>query len=174
MCRRRVRPSFFRPSYSRIARRAQSARDAQYEGMERRKALGRLRGALGRILRSTHLNTVRRRSCALRSAHSPSGAPPRQACAVWAHLRGIFRLRAALAYAGKHPRQTERAPRARTVVSVGRGPKPPGSWLTRPARRQPHPVPPARRLMRTPSNGQDAANINAETSAGISSAVDFL
>jgi hypothetical protein len=31
--------------------------------------------------------------------------------------------------------------------------EPPGSGVTNPARRQPHPVPPARRLMMTPSNG---------------------
>jgi hypothetical protein len=51
---------------------------------------------------------------------------------------------------------------------------PPGSGVTNPARRQPHPVSPSQRLAMTPLSGKDATNINAEKRAGISSGDRFF
>ena len=79
-----------------------------------------------RILQSTRLNTVRRRSRVLRSTRSPLGAPPDLRHLLAAGRACLFRL----------PCPAERTPRARTVVSVGRGPKPPGSEVTSLARRR--------------------------------------
>ena len=139
------------------------------EGMERRKALGRSRGALWLALRSANRTPCEgmRTSCD-RCARLPALHPDKLAQSGLIYA-AFFGFGPRLPPREIKSRQAERAPRARAVVPVGRGPEPPGSWLTRPARRQPHPVPPARRLMMTPSNGQNAANINARECAGISS-----
>ena len=75
---------------------------------------------------------------------APPGAP-----------RGVFSTSGRACVAPDHrlrgPGRVQRAPRARVVVPVGRSPEAPGSRLTRPNPRAPHPAPSADVTGRRPS-----------------------
>jgi hypothetical protein len=86
--------------------------------------------------RRSALVEARRASSGTRS---PLGAPP------WR-----FSVGGRASFSGISSGSVQRAPRSQVVVPGGRGPGPPGAWVTSRGRRTPLPAPPSARLRRRP------------------------